>query len=156
MVDFTDLAEPVGEAVQADIILKYLTSMNMGEHEAEFRTWVDVVAGENYEGPMLRVFVIAMIALLMLIGGVKQTYILKVINVLRTRSDEELQQDAVAFVNGSDLLMPSNVEPGIAIYNLNTMRQVQDPPEFQFVSVIYSARDVWSQAASVLNPPTKK
>ena len=156
MVDFTDLAEPVGEAVQADIILKYLTSMNMGEHEAEFRTWVDVVAGENYEGPMLRIFVIAMIAVLMLTGGVRQTYILKVVNVLKTRSDAELQEDAVAFINGSDLLVPSNADPGIAIYNLNTMRQAQDLPEYRFVSVMYSVRDVWAQAASVLDPPKKK
>lgn len=155
MVNFTDLVQPAGEAVAPDIVLKYLTSMNMGDHEASFRTWVDVVAGESYDGPMLRIFVIAMVALLIEIGGVKQTQILKVINVLKTRSDADLQQDAVAFINGSDLLMPSNVEPGISIHNLANMRQVQDPPEFQFVSIIYSVRDIWKQAASVLLPPKR-
>ncbi len=152
MSNFADLVQPQGEPMTQDLVIKYLTSMNMAEHEAEFRTCLDMVAGEDYAGPMLRVYVISMIALLMLVGGVKWTYILKIINVLKTRKDEDLQQDAVAFVNGSDLLMPSNAEPGIAIYDLGTMKKIPEPAEFQFVSTVYSVRDVWKQAVSVLIP----
>jgi len=155
MVNFDDIIQPQGEPIAPDLVIKYLTSMNMAEHEAEFRTCLDMVAGEEYDGPMLRVYVISMIALLMLVGGVKWTYILKIINVLKTRSEADLQQDAVAFVNGSDLLMPSNSEQGIAVYDLGTMKKIPEPAEFQFVSTVYSVRDVWKQAVSVLVPAKK-
>jgi len=155
MVNFHDIVAPQGEVVPPDLVIKYLTSTNMAEHEAEFRTCIDMVGGEDYQGPMLRVYVISMVALLMLVGGVKWIYIQKIINALKTRSDEDLQQDAVAFVNGSDLIVPCNGEPGVAIYDLNTMKRIPDPSEFQLVSSIYSVRDIWAQAESILIPPKR-
>lgn len=143
----SQFASPQPSGIEADPVLRYLIEVQLVDFEAEFRGILENVAEEPGQ-PMIRDITIATIAILMTMGGVKWPVVMRVLTHLSRRSDEELQQDAVAILNGSHMVLPEGKD-SVAIFDLATLRQV---PQLgpAFVSTVYSCTAVWNQAAKIM------
>ncbi len=136
------------EAVtEPDVVLKLLIGINLTTSEAEFRGILESVA-EEPDAPKVRDLVIATVGVMMSLGQVSWPVILKALNGLKKRSDEDLRQDSVAIVNGSHLVVP--FEERVLFYDIGTMREVPQPPA-SFVSTLYSCSAVWERALAILS-----
>ena len=132
---------------QHDIVLTYLMGVNLADHEANFRGVLENIA-ETPTAPKIRDLVIATTAILMSMGGLAWPVIMRVMAHLKTRSDSQLQQDAVAIINGAYLVLPSDNGEVIAL-ELATLRPIAELGP-GFVSTIYSMTAVWDRTTEIL------
>jgi hypothetical protein len=130
-----------------DIVLTYLMGVNLADQEANFRGVLENIA-EVPGTPKIRDLVIATTAILMSLGGLGWPVIMRVMTHLKTRSDSQLQQDAVAIINGAYLVLPG-ADGAVIALELATLRTV---PELgpAFVSTIYSMTAVWERTTEIL------
>lgn len=139
----------MSENTKPDPVLQYLIAMNLGEHEAEFRSLLAVLSPK--EEPRMRHIVVATVGVLMGIGGIHWSIVMRVVTLLNDRTDEQLSSDdAVGLTNGTHLVIPSNTEDGVSIFDLRSgvaFTGALPPP---MVSTIYSVNAIWAHAEGAL------
>ena len=134
--------------MKLDPILQTAVALNLTEYEADLRRVVNMV--KVTPAPSLRDLVIAATAVLMQIGRVPWPTIMQAITHLKTRSDADLQTDAIGLLNGSHLVVPVNGDAGVATYDLSSTLQVDEPPP-ALVSTIYGVNVSWQLIAKAIS-----
>lgn len=139
----------MSESAKPDPVLQYLIAMNLGDHEAEFRSLLAVLSPK--EEPRMRHIVIATVGALMGIGGIHWAIVMRTVTLLNERTDEQLSKDdAVGLANGSHLLIPSDNEDGVSVFDLRSgiaLKSILPPP---MVTTLYSVHAIWAHAESAL------
>jgi hypothetical protein len=137
-----------GSDMKLDPVLQTAVALNLTEYEADLRRVVNMV--KSTPTPTLRDLVIAATAVLMQIGRVPWPTIMQALTALKTRSDEDLQTDAIGLLNGSHLVVPVNGPAGVAVYDLATTLAVDEPPP-ALVSTIYGVNISWQLIAKAIS-----
>jgi len=133
---------------QPDLVLNYLMDLQLAEHEGEFRGVLENILDGDAIG--IRHMSVATVAVLMSLGGVPWTVVMRVLTRLKKRTDEELMEDAIAIVNGSHIIIPDSDDPrGVSIYDVRTLEEAESAPR-GIVSTVYSITAIWDRAASLL------
>ena len=132
--------------MKLDPILQTAVALNLTEYEADLRRVVNMV--KSTPTPTLRDLVIASTAVLMQIGRVPWPTIMLAIDALKSRSDEELQSDALGLLNGSHLIVPSKSD--VLVLDIATTVAVAEPPP-ALVSTIYGINVAWSLIAKAVS-----
>lgn len=138
---------PPEYAIEGDEVLRYLMSIHLAEHEADFRGVLDLVAGDAAH-PRPRDLTICTIAVLMMLGSAPWPIALKAVKALDALSDEALVDSAIGIVNGEHLLVPSDDGEMITL-SIATLRKVTEPSP-AFVTTIYSCTAVHDQVMQFL------
>ncbi len=133
-----------------DKVLELLVGLHLADHEREFRSLLDSLAGNN-EGDEYptSTLVIALVCLLMSMGQVGWPIVMKTLSTLKRLPDDALKSGAVAIVNGSHLVLPTldaSGEADILVLALTTLRP--SPPGAispALVSTIYSLGAAWEK-----------
>ena len=143
----SQFSSPHPSGVEADPVLRYLMEVQLTDFEPDFRGILENIAEEPGQ-PMIRDITIATVAILMTMGGVKWPVVMRMLSHLSRRSDEELQQDAVAILNGSHMVLPDK-DDSVIVLDLATLRPVANHGP-AFVSTVFSCTSVWHRALEVL------
>lgn len=129
-----------------DAVLQFLMAVNLADAETEFRGVIDSVAKDPLV-PQLRDLTIAMVAVLMTMGGVHWPVVMRVVNHLAKLPDAQLKEAAVAVINGAHLLLPKG-EDDVLMLDIMTLRESPDIGP-AFVSTVYSCTAVWERATQI-------
>ncbi len=134
-----------------DPVLKVLMDLNLTDMEMEFRGTLQNTA-RNPDQPTHRDLVLATVAVLMQRGGQAWPVILCALNVLRERTDEQLQAgDTVAIVNGDRLILPGPEDRTVRQFDINTMREIGEVDVPSLVMTIYSLAGTWKMLERSVN-----
>lgn len=136
------------EMPKTDLVLQWLMAINLTDREPDFRAILENIA-EDPTNPETRDLVIATTATLMMLGGISWPIVIRAMTHLRRLPENELQEGAVAIVNGDYLVLPT-ADGGVVKLDLETLREVDGDMAPAFVSSIYSLTSVWEQVQKVL------
>lgn len=125
--------------------------LNLTDMEMEFRGALQNVSRDP-DRPSLRDLVLSTVAVLMQRGGQAWPVILCALNVLRDRTDQQLQGgDTVAIVNGDRLILPGPEDRTVRQFDMNTMREIGEVDVPSLVMTIYSLAGTWTMLERSIN-----
>lgn len=142
-----DGAPPEKQQV-GDVVLRLLMGLHLVEQESEYRSILENAAVDP-DNPTTRDLTVAVVVLLMSMGGVSWPILMRVINQLRRLGDDDIREGAVAIMNGSHLMLPDKGDR-VKILDMGTLREVDKDPPPSLVSTIYSATSIWAQVEKIL------
>lgn len=131
-----------------DLVLLYLISVNLTEHESAYRGLLQVAGAGS--SPTTRHFTIAAMALMLQMSQVPLQVIMTVVNCLRDQSDDQLKDGLVAILNGSHIVVSKGLDAN-TMFLIDTLQVVDQQPKYLLTSSMYFVKAVWQQADDILS-----